>query len=498
MNNMQDNIRPNIIENGTPLFCDLYHLTMAQAWFDAGKAEETKTSGTFFRRNPFGGSFLINAGLGELVQWLKNWHFTKEDIAYLSSLKNAKGAPLFNAAFLDYIYKTPLQIDLYAAPEGEVLFPNEPAYSVTGPCWQVDLVEAAILNAFNSQSLFATKANRMVYAASLDGVKRPVLEFGLRRGHEFGGFSETRGAFIGGAIGTSNVAAAKHYNIPAVGTMAHSFMMSFESELDAFKAYMQASPGNTVLLVDTYDTYKGIQNAIRASKETGIELMGIRIDSGDLAYWGKEARRLFDEAGPEFKNTKLIASNDLDEHLIENLVMVQKAPYDTFAAGTKLVTAYDTPALGGVYKTKEYMGAPKIKVAEGKTTIPHATDIVRIVRNGRYEGDIICKADENIVENGKLTRNVTSYKLGSVNGSKMSFAKGETAYRLLKPVMIKGKVVNMPELDLHVLQKRTLENVVKLDESYKRLQNPHTYGVGLEAGLYAVQQQLIKAHQGRE
>ena len=495
------NTRPNILSTGTPLFCDLYHLTMAQAWFLDGKAEETKTSEAFFRRCPFGGSYLLTAGLAEFVQWLDNWHFTAEDINYLRGEKNADGTPRFDERFLKFLEGQKLQISINAVPEGELVFPNEPIYSVTGPCWQVDLVEAALLNIFNGQSLVATKAARMVHAGSLDGKERPLLEFGLRRGHELGGFSETRAAFIGGACGTSNTAAAKHYGIPDSGTMAHSYVMSYEKEIDAFKAFMRGNPGNTTLLVDTYDTREGIKNAIRATKETGLPLMGMRVDSGDLAYWAKEARRMVDDEGdnPLFKNVKLVASNDLDEYLIENLLIVQKAPYDILAAGTKLVTAYDTPALGGVFKTKQYMGRPCIKIAEGKTTVPGATNVVRIIRNGMYEGDIICQAHDvdKLIKDDILTQNITSYTVNSLNGTHASFNKGEEAYTLLQPIMQDGKFVHIPEFDLRKLQQRAKSNLAKLDDAYKRLANPHLYGVGMETNLFNLQQNLIKERLGR-
>ena len=486
--------RPNILATGTPLFCDLYHLTMAQAWFLDGKAEEIKTSEAFFRKNPFGGSYLLCAGLGEFVQWLENWHFTADDINYLRGEKNADGSARFDERFLNYIKDKKLQISINAVPEGELVFPNEPVYSVTGPTWQVDLVEAALLNAFNSQSLVATKASRMAYAAALDGKQRPLLEFGLRRGHELGGFSETRAAFIGGATANSNTAAAKYYGIPDSCTMAHSFVMSYEKEVDAFKAFMRGNPGNTTLLVDTYDTREGIKHAIEATKEVGLPLMGMRVDSGDLAYWAKEARKMLVQEGdnPLFANVKMVASNDLDEYLIENLLVVQKAPYDVLAAGTKLVTAYDTPALGGVFKTKQYMGRPCIKIAEGKTTVPGATNVARIVRDGKFEGDIICQAENrDLLQEGKLTRSITSYTLNSINGLTRSFKAGEQAYWVLQPVVKEGKVINPPELNLQKLQQRGKANLAKLDDAYKRLANPHIYGVGLETELYNTRQMLI-------
>ena len=501
---MMNNVRENVVATGTPLFSDLYHLTMAQAWYFDGKADEIKTSEAFFRKCPFGGSYLMAAGLKEFTQWLSNWHFSGEDIKYLREQKNADGSNKFNEDFLNFIKNQKLNLSIKAVKEGEIVFPNEPIYSISGPSWQVEIVEAALLNIFNSQSLIATKASRIVEAASVDGIKRPVLEFGLRRGQELGGFSASRAAYIGGVSGTSNVAAGRYYGIPVSGTMAHSFIMSYKNELDAFKAYLRSSPGNTTLLVDTYDTREGIKNAIRASVETGIKLMGMRIDSGDLAYWAVEAKKIINDACQNMENpelisdAKLIASNDLDEYSIENLIMVQKAPYDILASGTKLVTAYDTPALGGVFKTKKYQGKPKIKIAEGKTTIPGDTDVIRIVRNNKFEGDIICKADNTYIKDGKLIKDITSYTIGSQNGTSVIFKKGEKAYSLLHKIMENGEFVGNIESDLTLIQKFGQENLSKLDKSHKRLSNPHIYGVGLCADLFSLQQDLIRVHKERE
>lgn len=269
--------------------------------------------------------------------------------------------------------------------------------------------------------------------------------------------------------------------------------MSYENELDAFKAYLRGAEGNTTLLIDTYDTREGAKNAVRASQETGVPLAGVRIDSGDLAYWSHEVKRIFNEAGmPE---VKLVASNDLDEHLIENLVMVQKADYDIYAAGTKLVTAYDMPALGGVFKTKSYKGAPKIKIAEGKTTIPGATNVLRIVRSGRFEGDIIMPAAENVVADGRLQENIISFNINSLNGKKADFAAGEEAYALLKPVMAEGRPVSADAVrPLDDIRAAVRENLSRLDPAYKRLVNPHVYGVGLKQELYRRQQNMVAAY----
>lgn len=486
-----------ILKSGTPFYCDLYHLTMAQSWFADGRHEQPKTSEAFFRRCPFKGGYLLSAGLGEFLQWAEKWEVKPEDIDYLASLEGANGKPLFRRDFLDYLQGQKLRVNMQAVPEGEIVFPNEPVLSVSGPCWQVDMAEAAFLNIFNAQSLIATKAARMVQAAQADGVKRPVLEFGLRRAQDLGCFLPTRAAYIGGCAGTSNVEAARYYGIPPKGTMAHSFVMSYETELEAFKAYMKGAEGNTTLLIDTYDTREGAKNAVRASRETGIPLMGARIDSGDLAYWSHEVRKIFDEAG--FPDAKLVASNDLDEHLIENLVMVQKADYDIYAAGTKLVTAYDTPALGGVFKTKSFMGEPKIKIAEGKTTIPGATNVLRIVRNGMFEGDIIVPAGEHILQNGRLPEKIVSFNLHNTEGKKIEFAAGEEAYQLLKPVMEAGRLVSTDkERPLTEIRAVAQENLGRLDPAYKRLVNPHIYGVGLKQDLHQLQQNLILAHRAKQ
>ena len=489
-------MRNDILQSGTPFYCDLYHLTMAQAWFMDNKHLENKTSEAFFRRCPFGGSYLVSAGLQEFVEWIDNWHISQKDIDYLKTQKNADGSRMFKDEFLEFIKNQRLKLNISAVNEGEIVFPNEPVLSVNGPCWQVDMVEAAFLNIFNAQSLIATKASRMVLAASADGVKRPVMEFGLRRAQDMGCFLPTRAAYIGGCVGTSNVAAAQYYGIEAKGTMAHSFIMSYENELDAFKAYLRASVGNTTLLVDTYDTREGVKNAIKASEETGIKLQGIRIDSGDLAYWSKEARKLLDEAN--MQHTKIVLSNDLDEHLIENLIVVQKAPVDILAAGTKLVTAYDTPALGGVFKTKEYQGRPVMKIAEGKNTIPGATNVIRIIKNGKYEADIVTKSADNLIEDKKLKRSIKSVRINSTTMDNSVFEKGQTAYKLLKPIMLDGYIVGQDlDLSLKQLQGETLRNLEKLDTCYKRLSNPHVYNVGLEQSLFTLQQNLIQQHKER-
>lgn len=481
----------DLLKKGSPLFCDLYHLTMAQAWFYTNRHTKIKTSETFFRKNPFNGGYLISAGLGEFLEWINNWSFKKADINYLDSLCNDNGVKLFQRPFLEYLQKTPLQISIKAVPEGEIVFPNEPIFSVTGPSYQVELIEAALLNIFNSQSLITTKASRICYAAALDGIQRPVLEFGLRRCQELGGFSATRASFIGGCSKTSNVQAARYYNIAPDGTMAHSFIQSRLSELQAFKDYLKSPNANKTLLVDTKNTHQGILNAIKSSRQTGIALDGIRIDSGDLAYWYHEAKKLFEEADMPY--VKLIASNDLDEYIIKDLIMEQNAKYDIFAVGTKLVTAYDQPALGGIYKTKRFDTFDTIKVAEGKTTIPGATTFIRITREDQYAGDIILPASIKPIQNGQLTTDITSIQLYSEKNPVRTFKRGTAAQELLKDVVINGSIVSGDfSRSLSLIQQSVLENLKYLDDTHKRFIKPHRYGVGLEESLYQKRQKMIR------
>jgi nicotinate phosphoribosyltransferase len=467
---------------------------MAQAWFQDGGFDKHKTSEAYFRKCPFGGSYLIAAGLGEFLSWIENWKFTDEHIKFLRNMKGDDDKPMFTEDFLEFIRKQNLRLDIASVREGEIVFPNEPVLAVTGPSWQVDMVEAAFLNIFNMQSLVATKASRVAAASQVDGVKRPVLEFGLRRAQELGGFSPTRASFIGGCFGTSNVAAGQYYNIPIKGTMAHSFVMSYESETRAFKAFLKSAKGNSTLLVDTYDTRQGVKNAVKASDETGIKLNGIRIDSGDLAYWSKEARKILDAAG--FSHTKIVLSNDLDEHVIENLIAVQKADVDIIAAGTKLVTAYDSPALGGVFKTKSFEHKPVIKIADGKTTIPGATNILRIYNNnGMFRSDVITSFDNIYVQDGVLARDIISLIPNSPDEARAVFPKGSKARSLLENFVIGGNIIkDKHDLDLHAIKSRAAKNMELLEPEYKRLANPHIYNVGIEQNLAGLQLDMVREY----
>ena len=469
----------------SPLFCDLYHLTMAQAMFDQGTHNNIETYEMFIRKNPFKGSYLIAAGLGEVLEWLNDWHYSDEDINYLRSLG-------FKEDFLTMLKESHLEIDMHAFKEGEIVFPNEPIVRVTGPAWQAVMIETGILNIINAQSLFATKASRIVRASQADGKKRTILEMGLRRAQDTQGFTPTRAAYIGGIDGTSNVEAARYYNIPAVGTMAHCLIMREEQEKEAFKNYLVSDPKRASVLIDTYDTIQGAKNAIQASKETKIPLKSVRLDSGDLAYLSKKVRALLDNEG--FYDTKITASNDLDEYTIQSLILEQKAPIDIFGVGTMLATSFDQPALGGVYKLKKTKNREVIKVSELpiKTTIPGATDVIRVIdENNQYAGDIICQEGKTFLNNNTLSQNIESIRID--NEHLKLFLKGKKAYRPMIEVIKNGKV-NKEEMlkPLAQIREYTQKNLSRLDKSHLRLKSSHTYIAGLEKGLFILRNDLRK------
>ncbi|MEO0588666.1 MAG: nicotinate phosphoribosyltransferase, partial [Planctomycetota bacterium] len=375
------------------LLTDLYQLTMAYGYWKLGRADEQAVFHLFFRRPPFGGGYAIAAGLSHVIDLIADFRFEASDLEYLATLTGNDGQPLFEPAFLEYLGGLTLDCDVDAVPEGTVVFANEPLVRVRGPIVQGQLLETALLNLVNFQTLVATKAARVCMAAGDDA----VLEFGLRRAQGVdGGLAASRAAYIGGCDATSNVLAGKLFGIPVRGTHAHSWVMSFDDEPQAFEAYAQAMPNNCVFLVDTYDTLVGVRHAIevgRRLRQRGHEMVGIRLDSGDLAYLSIEARRLLDAAG--FKQAAIVASNDLDEHLIQDLKR-QGATIATWGVGTKLATAYDQPALGGVYKLgairpKGGDWAHRVKLSEQaiKTSIPGILQVRRFETADGYVADMI-------------------------------------------------------------------------------------------------------------
>ena len=336
-----------IYKTSLGLLTDLYQLTMAYGYWKSGIARRRGTFYMSFRKAPFGGAYAIACGIDTLAQLIDGLHFSKEDVDYLSGLKGSDGNELFESAFLDFLRTSQFECDIDAVQDGEVVFPFEPLLRVDGPLWQAQWIETALLTVVNFQTLIATKASRVCQAAG----DTLVLEFGLRRAQGIdGGLAASRAAIVGGCGATSNVLAGKLFDVPIRGTHAHSWVMAFDDEESAFESYVNCMPHNSVLLVDTYDTITGVQRAIQQGlrlKKQGHQLNGIRLDSGDLLTLSKAARKLLDDAG--LNQTKIVASNDLDEYEIARL-RKDGAPIDVWGVGTKLATAYDQPALGGVYK----------------------------------------------------------------------------------------------------------------------------------------------------
>ncbi len=380
-----------------PLHTDLYQLTMAYGYWKQKMADKETVFHLYFRRAPFGQKFAVNCGLDLAIEFLQHFAFSEEHVSFLGNLRGIDKKPLFDEHFLNYLQRLHLSLDIEAIQEGEIVFPNQPLMRIRGSLLQAQLIETALLNIINFSTLIATKAARVVKAAKGDH----VLEFGLRRAQGIdGALTASRAAFIGGCHATSNVWAAQTYQIPVRGTHAHAWVMAFDNEQNAFDTYAQHMPNNTTLLVDTFNTIEGIKKAIETGKklrQKGFDLNGIRLDSGDLAKLSIEARKMLDEAG--FQNTNIVASNDLDEYEITKLKK-NGAKINVWGVGTKLVTAYDQPALGGVYK----LAAIKNQNDQWDFKIKHSEDLIKVstpgilnVRRRKGENDILF--DETIPNN---------------------------------------------------------------------------------------------------
>ena len=471
------------------LLTDLYELTMMQGYFK-NPVQETVIFDAFYRSNPCGNGFAIAAGLDQVIDYIKNLHFAKEDVDYLRSLQ------IFDEDFLNYLENFHFTGDVYAIPEGTVVFPREPLVKVIAPIMEAQLVETAILTIINHQSIIATKAARVVNAARGDG----IMEFGLRRaqGPDAGTYG-ARAAMIGGCIGTSNVLTGKMFDVPVLGTHAHSWIMSFPDEYTAFKTYAELYPDACTLLVDTYDTLKsGVPNAIRVfqeMKEAGKlnGRYGIRLDSGDLAYMSKEARKMLDAAG--FEDAVIAASSDLDEYLIDSLKS-QGAKITSWGVGTNLITSKDCPSFGGVYKLAAILDKetgkfiPKIKLSENaeKITNPGNKTIRRIYNKetGKIIADLICLVGEKFDTNNSLLLFDPQE-----TWKKTLLAPGSYTMReLLVPVFLNGECVyESPKvMDIQKYCKKELDTL--WDES-KRLVNPHTVHVDLSNELWQTKQKLL-------
>ena len=470
------------------LLTDLYELTMMQGYYEKGQNENVIFD-VFFRQNPCNNGYSVCAGLDQVIDYIKNLHFTYDDVDYL------RGLGIFKEDFLHYLSGFHFSGDIYAIPEGTVVFPKEPLLKVVAPIMEAQLVETAILNIINHQSLIATKTSRIVFAANGDG----IMEFGLRRAQgPDAGLYGARAAMIGGCVGTSNVLAGQMFDVPVMGTHAHSWIMSFPDEYTAFKTYAEMYPDNCTLLVDTYDTLKsGVPNAIRVFqefKDAGKPLIkyGIRLDSGDLAYLSKEARKMLDEAG--FPEATICASNDLDEFLLHDLKM-QGAAIDSWGVGTNLITCKDCPSFGGVYKlaaiqNEEGEFVPKIKISENteKITNPGNKTIYRIYEkaSGKIKADLICFADEVIdpKQDLLLFDPMDTWKKTKLAGGTY------TVREILLPIFKNGECLYKSPTLKEIAAYCREEKDTLWDET-KRLFYPHRVYVDLSQKLYAVKQSLL-------
>ncbi|HEX8616180.1 MAG TPA: nicotinate phosphoribosyltransferase [Thermoanaerobaculia bacterium] len=477
------------------LLTDLYQLTMAYGYWRAQKQSDEAVFHLFYRENPFEGGYAIAAGLEHAIEYIENLRFAAEDLEFLRSLRGNDGARLFPDEFVEYLRDFEFTCDIDAVPEGTVVFPHEPLLRVRGPILEAQLVETALLNLINFQTLIATKAARVVLAAKGD----PVLDFGLRRAQGVdGGLAASRAAYLGGCAATSNVLAGAMYGIPVRGTHAHSWVMSFPSELEAFQTYAEVMPNNALLLVDTYNTLEGVAHAIETGKRlraNGHELAGIRLDSGDLAYLSIEARRMLDEAG--FPNVRISASNDLDEHIITSL-KEQGARIDVWGVGTKLITAFDQPALGGVYKLTAIRrgGEPwqyKIKLSEQaiKISNPGILQVRRFIAGGEAAGDMIYSEDAQQPASAMVNAMIDPL---DPTRRKRFDATCETV-DLLVPVFRRGvRVYDPPPLE--EIRTRREQQLALFHPGVKRLVYPHRYPVGLEQQLHELKTRLILEARG--
>ncbi len=466
------------------MMTDLYQLTMANGYFLQGNKDKMIFD-LFFRKNPSNGGYTIVCGIDQVIDYINNLNFSEEDIAYLRSLN------LFDERFLEYLRDFRFKGEIYAVEEGTILFPNEPIIRVRANSIEAQLIETAMLNIVNFQSLIATKASRICQVAGED----PVMEFGLRRAQgTYAGIYGARAAYIGGCVGTSNVISGQMFDIPVMGTHSHSWVQKFDSEIDAFRAYADVYPAKTMLLIDTYNTLKsGLPNAIKVFdelKEKGYKPLGVRLDSGDLEYLSKMAREKLDAAG--HTEAKITASNDLDEYSIMDLKL-QGSKIDIWGVGTKLITSSDYPALGGVYKLsgieKDGVIIPKIKISESPEKInnPGFKQIVRIMDKvtGIFEADLLTLDDEEIDTNEPLTIFHPTYTWKTHTFTNYKIEK------LLKPLFVDGKQVrekkSAKEYRAYADQQKA-----SMWQQYKRLTNPEPFKVDLSQKLWELKNDLIK------
>lgn len=466
------------------MLTDLYQLTMMNGYYKKGVENDTAVFDVFFRKNVCEGGYTIVCGIEEIVHYINNLSFNEHDLDYLRSLN------LFDEDFIGFLRNFKFTGDIYAVEDGSVMFPGEPIIVVKAPLYQAQLVETAILSIVNFMTLIATKASRVCNAAGGD----PVLEFGLRRaqGPEAGLYG-AKAAIIGGCTGTSNVLTGKMFGVPVAGTHAHSWVQKFDSELEAFRAYAQTYPDSCLLLIDTYNVLEsGIKNALIVFDELrakGFEPIGVRLDSGDLTYLSKEVRKILDDAG--YPNAKITASNDLDEYTIISLKQ-EGAAIDSWGVGTKLITSYDYPSLGGVYKlaattNREGILEPKIKISENPEKInnPGFKKVVRIYnKNEKCEADLIMLDDETIDETKPLEI------FDPVYTWKRRVYENYTIRELLKPLFLEGKLVRERK-SVYEVKEYAKKELSSMWDQYKRIKNPHIYKVDLSQKLWDMKNDLI-------
>jgi nicotinate phosphoribosyltransferase len=470
------------------LLTDFYQLTMAAAAWKGGVAGKEAVFHLSFRRSPFEGGYAVAAGLEDVVDLVLHHGFTPDDLAFLAGQQGSDGKPLFEPAFLDWLARAKLDVDVDAVPEGTVVFPHEPLLRVRGPVVPCMLLETPLLAIVNFQSLIATKAARIVLAAR----GAPVVDFGLRRAQGIdGSLSASRAAYVGGVAATSNVLAGKLYGIPVKGTHAHSWVMLFDDELEAFMAYARAMPANTILLVDTYDTLEGVRHAVEVGRwlaREGHRLAGIRLDSGDLAWLSQQARKMLDEAG--LADAAIVASNELDEHVIQAL-QDQQAAIGIWGVGTRLVTGWGEPALGGVYKLSAVRDGPdqpwnyRVKLSEqlAKTTIPGIQQVRRYRHADGFLGDVVFETMLGLPPSPEM--------VDPLDFTRRRVIPEGTPYEdLLVPVLRGGAPVwTAPPLE--AVRARAAEQLERFHSGVKRLVHPHAYPVGLERNLYDLRTRLI-------
>lgn len=481
-----------IYKSSLALLTDLYELTMAYGYWKLGMMNREAVFSLFFRRRPFQGNYAITAGLEPAIEYIEKLRFEASDLEYLEKLTSPNGEPLFEKGFLDYLSNFSFNCDLYAMLEGTPVFPYEPLLFVRGPILEAQILESSLLNIINFQTLIATKASRICEAAEGD----EVIEFGLRRAQGIdGALSGTRASYVGGCHSTSNVIGGKYFGIPVKGTHAHSWIMAFDDEKEAFNAYTDVLPHHCIYLVDTYDSIKGVKNAIEVAKAKKTKMLGVRLDSGDLTQLSIRIRKLLDDAG--FTDAKIMASNELDEHIIRDLKK-QGAQVNLWGVGTNLITAKDQPALDGVYKLSAIKNEKgewvyKLKVSEQivKTTNPGILQVRRFYdEKGEAVCDMMYDLEKGASDQGELIDPIDPTRRSALPST-------ATSKDLLIPIFEKGKRIYKSP-DLHTIRDNTLQELKTFSPAYRRFLYPHTYFVGLEPSVYKLKMELIEKMKERK